>query len=149
LRLGRSPGSSVGHDRRALTRWGGRRLRRRIALGRRGFVYADDKIADVDLVRVLDHQRTGDLATIDVRAIRALEVDNDELAVFEHDARMALRHVALRQHDVVSLHAANGDLGLVEHHAALLAAFFLDEYGEHWLLRPPGKATLRNGTKPR
>src|SRR5207248_1330041 len=115
----------------------------------RSLVDTDDEVADIDLVRILDDERTRDLAAVDVGAVRALEIDDDELAVLEHDARVALGHVALGQNDVVALHPTDGDLGLVEHHAALLAAFFLDVYGEHWLLRPAGKARLRNGTKPR
>src|SRR5204863_10173805 len=110
-------------------------------------------VTDVDLVRVFDDERARDLATVDVRAVRALEIDNDELAVLEHDARVSLRHVPLREHDVVALHATDGDLGLVEHHAALLAAFFLDDDGEHWLLRTSPEydfSLLRgNGTKRR
>src|SRR5262249_9799925 len=118
-----------------------RRLRRTIAFHTaRCLVDTDDEVADVDLVGVLDDERARDLSTVDVRAVRTLEIDDDELAVFEHDARVALGHVAFRHHDVVALHAFDGDLGLVEHHAALLAAFFLDEYGEHWLLRLLGKA---------
>src|SRR5204863_9512307 len=99
----------------------------------------------VDLVGVLDHQRAGDLATVDVRAVRALEVDDDELAVLEHDARVPLRHVALRQHDVVALHTTDRDLGLVEHHAALLAAFFRDDDREH---RGPFDGRVARGSAP-
>ena len=49
----------------------------------------------------------------------------------------------------VALNAAEGDLGLVEDQAALLATFFLDDDGEHV---PSAKRPLdpagRNGTKP-
>ena len=48
---------------------------------------------------------------------------------------MPLRHVALGQDDVVALHAADRDLGLVEHQAALLTAFFRQDDREHGLSR--------------
>ena len=108
----------------------------RVTIGGGGLIDADDEVADVDLVRVLDDERTRDLATVDVRPVRTLQIDDDELTVLEHDARVALRHVAFWQHDVVALDAPDRHLGLVEHHAALFAAFFLNEYGEHELLRP-------------
>ena len=57
----------------------------------------EHEVADVDLVAFLDDQRPGDLAAVDVGAVGALEVDDDEAAVLEHDARVALRHVALGQ----------------------------------------------------
>src|SRR5439155_19748476 len=78
-----------------------------------------------------------------VGPVRTLQIDNDELAVLEHDPRVALGHIALGQDDVIALHATDGDLGLVEHHAALLAALFLNMYGEHWLLRPPDRRPSR------
>src|SRR6185436_13063800 len=98
-------------------------LRRPVAGRGRSPVDADDEVADGDLVGVLDDERARDLAPVDVRAVGALEVDDDELAVLEHDARVVPRYVALREHDVVALHATDGDLELVEHHAVLLAAF--------------------------
>src|SRR5262249_61877597 len=105
-------------------------LRRAVTLGRRSFIDADDEVADVDLVGVLDDERARDLSAVDVRPVGALEIDDDELAVFEHDARVALRDVAFGQDNVVALHTTDGDLGLVEHHAALLATLFLNIYGE-------------------
>src|SRR5690606_14074393 len=94
-------------------------------------LHAEDEVADVDLVGLLHHQRAGDLAAVDVGAVGALEVDDDELAVLEDDAGVALGDVALRQDDVVALHAADGDLRLVEVEPALLAAFFGDCDREH------------------
>src|SRR6185436_3355652 len=126
---GRTRWARIGLDAIATTGRRRRRLRWSVAFDVRDIVNADDKIADVDLVGVFDDERARDLATVDVRAVRALEIDDDELAVFEHDARVTLRHVALRQHDVVPLNAAYRDLRLVEHHAALFAAFFLDDDG--------------------
>jgi hypothetical protein len=92
---------------------------------------AEDEVPDVDLVVLFDDEGTRDLAAVDVRPVRALEVDNDELAVLEHDARVALGHVALGQDDVIALDAADRDLRLVEIQTALLAAFFRHRDREH------------------
>ncbi len=119
-------------------RRGGRRRggRRRLAealvhAAGRAVLDAHDEVADVDLVGLLHDERARDLAAVDVRAVGALQVDDDELAVLEHDARVALRHVALGQDDVVPLHPPDGDLRFVEHDAALLAALLGDQDREH------------------
>ena len=126
--LGLRRGHPLGRRRRSA-------LRRAIAVRGRRLVDADDEVTDVDLVRVLDDERARDLAPVDVGPVRALQIDDDELLIFEDDASVPLRHVPLGEDDVVPLHPPDGDLRLVEHHAALLAAFFLDDDGEHWLLR--------------
>jgi hypothetical protein len=45
----------------------------------------EDEITDVDLVSWPNDQRGGDFATVDVRSVGALEVDNNESTVFKHD----------------------------------------------------------------
>jgi hypothetical protein len=93
-----------------------------------------DEVADVDLVPGLHDQRRGDLATIDVRAVRALQVHHDEAVVLEDDARVALRDVALGKDDVVPLDAANRDLVLIEIEGALRSTLLRDDDFEHELL---------------
>jgi hypothetical protein len=105
-----------------------------------GLLDAEDEVADVDLVGLLDHERAGDLAPVDVRAVRALEVDDDELAVLEDDARVTLGDVALGQDHVVALHAADRDLRLVEVEPTLLAAFFRHSDREHSAVSRSGEA---------
>jgi len=92
---------------------------------------AEDEVADVDLVGLLDHERARDLPTVYVSTIRTLEVDDDELAVLEHDAGVALGHVALGQDDVVALYPANRHLLLVKVEAPLFSAFFGYGYRKH------------------
>jgi hypothetical protein len=94
-------------------------------------LHTEDEVADVDLVGLLDHERAGDLASVDVGPVRALEVDDDELAVLQDDASVPLGDVALGQDDVVALDAADRDLRLVEIEPALLAALLRDSDREH------------------
>ena len=90
-------------------------------------------------VTVFDDEWRCDLAAVDVGAVRTLEVDNDELAVLEHDPSMTLGHVPFGQDDVVALDTPNGHLCFVELKAALVSAFFGDDKCKHWAL----PATLR------
>ena len=48
-------------------------------------LHTQNEVANVDFVVVLDHQRTGYLASIDICPVGALEVDDYELAVLEDD----------------------------------------------------------------
>ena len=66
---------------------------------------AQHEVADVDLVALADDRRLGDLASVDVGPVGALRDPDDEAAVTEEQARVVLRDVALRQHQVVALHA--------------------------------------------
>ncbi len=104
-----------------------RRRRRCPARGRPGRRRLDPQheVADVDLVAFADDRRLSDLPAVDVRAVRALEIGDDEAPVAEEQPSVPLRHVALRQHQVVALHAADVDLRPVEGFAALRAPFSL------------------------
>ncbi len=98
---------------------------------RAGRLDTEYEIADVDLIAVLYDQGRCDLATIHIRAVGALEIDDDELAVFEHDAGVTFRDVSFGQDDVVALNTPNGHLGFVEFEATLVSTFFGDDDGEH------------------
>jgi len=91
----------------------------------------EDEVTNVDLVLVLDHQRAGDLAPIHIGPIGTLEINDDELAVFDNDPRVALGDVTLGQDDVVALDASYIHLGLVELEATLLSTFFRDDNRKH------------------
>jgi hypothetical protein len=99
--------------------------------GARPFVDTEDEIADVDLVVLFDDERAGDLSAVYIRAVGALQVDDDELAVLEHDASVPLGNVALRQDDVVSLHATDRHFGLVVFVTTLVPTLFGHHDREH------------------
>ena len=103
--------------------------RRRAGLRRR--LEAEDEVADVDLVALADDRRLRDLPAVDVRAVGALQVGDDEPAVAEEEARVVLRDVALREHQVVALDAPDVDLVLVEGLPTLGAPLFADDDREH------------------
>ena len=92
---------------------------------------AEHEVADVDLVALADDRRLGDLPTVDVRAVGALQVGDDEAAVAEQQPGVVLRDVPLREHEIVALDAADVDLVLVERLLALCAALFADDDREH------------------
>src|SRR5207253_418490 len=129
-----------------------------LVLDRRGLCRArplcretDDEVADVDLVALADDRRLRDLAAVDVGAVRALEVGDDEATVPEEQPRVVLGDVPLREHQIDALHAADVDLVLVERLAALGSALFADDDREH---SGPGRslrgveAQLRGETHP-
>ena len=112
------------------------RLRRRLE--------AQHEVADVDLVALADDGRLRDLPAVDVRPVGALEVRDDEPPVTEEQARVVLRHVALREHQVVALDAPDVDLVLVEGLPTLGAAFLADDDREHSV--PSGGAPCADRT---
>jgi len=67
-------------------------------------------------------------------------VGDDEPPIPVDEARMPLRHVALRQHQIVALDAADADLRLVERLALLRTTLLADHDGEHGSL---GTAAVR------
>jgi hypothetical protein len=85
-------------------------------------VHSQDEVADVNFVRIFYDKRTRDLSAVDVRAVGALEIDNDELSIFENDPSMSLGDIALRQDNIVALNTPNCDLCFVEVQAALVPA---------------------------
>ena len=93
-----------------------------------------DEVADVDLIAGLHDERRRDLATIHVGAVRALQIHHDEAVVFEDDARVALRDVALGKDDVVPLDTTDRDLVLIEIEGALRSTLLRDDDFEHELL---------------
>jgi hypothetical protein len=106
-----------------------------------------DEVADVDLVLVFNHQWAGNLAPIDVGAVGALQIDDDELAIFDDNAGVPLRDVSLGQDDVIALDTPNVHLGLVELKATLLSTLFRDDNREHCASSKPasprGEARFR------
>jgi hypothetical protein len=97
-----------------------------------------DKVAYVDLIFRLDYLRARDFSAVDVRAVRALQVDDDEFLVFDDDSTVTLRNVALGQDDVVALDSADADFSLVEVVGRLLAVLLTDRDCEQHGLLPPG-----------
>jgi hypothetical protein len=57
------------------------------------FFHGEDEVADVDFVGVFDDVGSGDFASVDVGAVGAFEINDDELAVFDHDAGVAFGDV--------------------------------------------------------
>ena len=92
---------------------------------------AHDEVADVDLVALADDGGLGDLAPVDVGAVGALQVGDDEAAVPAEQPGVALGDVALGQHQVVALDAPDVDLGALERLAPLGAALLADDDREH------------------
>lgn len=109
-----------------------------------------NEIADVDLVTRLNDERRGDLATIDVGAVCALQVNDNEAVVFENNPRVTLADVAFGQDDIVALNPPNGDFILIEFHPALTAAFFRDHDCEHRSFVPfATPSTFRFSERPK
>lgn len=102
---------------------------------------AQNEIADVDLVAVFDDQRRRDLATVNVSTVGALEVDDNELAVLQHDTGVTFRNVSLGQNDVIALDPPDCHLGFVELEATLVSTFFGDDDGKHSALPAPLRLT--------
>jgi hypothetical protein len=92
----------------------------------------EDEVPDVDLVGALDDQRAGDLATVHVGPVGALQVDDDVLAVLQHDPGVPLRHVSLGQDDVVALDPTDRHLGLVEFQPPLFSALLGNDDCKHY-----------------
>jgi hypothetical protein len=90
-----------------------------------------DEVADIDLVRRLQDERARDLAPVDVSTVRASQIDDDELAVFEQDPGMSLRDVSLGQDDVIALDSPDGDFRLVKAQLLLFTTFFSDDQRKH------------------
>src|SRR5437879_4492178 len=95
-------------------RRGGAGRRRLVALGAaaRALLHREleREVADVDLVALFQDLRRRNPLAVDEGAVGRLEIDDDELAVAQHDARVTLGDVALRQDDVVALDAPDRDL---------------------------------------
>src|SRR5439155_25224831 len=100
-----------------------RRAGRARARHRSGKLDAQHEVTDVDLVSLAHDGRLRDLAPIDVRAVGALEIGDDDAPVAEQEPRMALGNIALREHEVVALHTPDVDLVLVEDLATLRSPF--------------------------
>lgn len=109
--------------------------------GRTYIFYAQNEIADIDLVTVFDDQWRRDLAAVDVSAVGAFEVDDDELAVLQHDTGVTFRNVSLGQNDVIALDPPDSHLGFVELEATLVSTFFGDDDGKHSALPAPLRLT--------
>src|SRR5262249_46979388 len=103
----------------------------------------------VNLVALAHDGRLRDLAAIDVRPVGALEVGDDEATVTEKEPRMFLGNIALREHEVVALYAANVDLVLVEELSTLGPPFFADDNREHGRSNPAGAGRARRQSCPR
>src|SRR5262249_24170316 len=71
------------------------------------------------------------LAAVDVRAVRALQIGDDDAPVAEEQASMSFGNIALGQHEIVALHATDVDLVLVEDLATLGSALLTDDDREH------------------
>src|SRR4029078_11044287 len=70
--------------------------------------------ADVDLVARLHERRPADSLAVDERAVGGLEVDEGDPVAGREDPGVVARDPRLRDHQVVDLGAADGDLALVE-----------------------------------
>src|SRR5262249_54087789 len=92
---------------------------------------AKHEVSNVDLVAFADDRRLGDLPPVDVRSVRALQVGDDDASVAEKQPRMALGDIALRQHEVVALHAAHVDFMLVECLATLGSPLLANDDRKH------------------
>lgn len=68
---------------------------------------------------------------VDVGAVGAFQVDDDELAFFEDDLGVAFGDVAFGENDIVSLDPSDGDLVLVELQSLGFSTLFLDHNGKH------------------
>src|SRR5690242_12518592 len=62
---------------------------------------AQHEIADVDLVPLAHDGRLGDLAPIDVSAVHALQVGDDDASVAKEEPGVALGNIALREQEIV------------------------------------------------
>ena len=79
-------------------------------------VDGDHEVTDVDLVTRTNHRRRRDATAVEIGAVGALQVGNEEAPLPAEHLRVTLGDVALRQDDVIPRDAANGDLVLVELH---------------------------------
>jgi hypothetical protein len=94
-------------------------------------VEAEYEVADVDLVALAHDGGLRDLPAVYVRAIRALQIRDDEATVAKEKPSVMLGYVAFREHQIVALDAADVDLALVEGLFALRAALLADDDREH------------------
>jgi hypothetical protein len=90
-----------------------------------------DEVTDVDLVVLGDRLFAGDLTSVDVGPVGALQIDDLEVAFLSKDTGVSLRYVPFGEDDVVPLHPPDRDLGLVELERRLLASLFTDRDGVH------------------
>ncbi len=92
---------------------------------------AQDEVADVDLVAFANDGRLRDLAAVDVSAVGAFEIGDDEAPVAKEEPGMVLRHVALGEHQVIALHPPHVDLVPIEGLATFGSPLLADDDREH------------------
>jgi len=68
---------------------------------------------------------------VDVRAIGALQIDNNKFAFLQDDLGVTFGDIPFGQDDIVSLHPTDGDLVFVKLEFLAFTAFFLDYDTEH------------------
>ena len=73
----------------------------------------------------------GNLAAVDKRAVRALEVDQDDFAILDDNAGMAFRYVRFWQDNVIAFHTPNENLGLVKCRCCGRTVFLGDGHTKH------------------
>jgi len=91
----------------------------------------DDEVTDVYFVSRTDHGRGRDPSSVEVRPIGAFQVDDEEAPILLHQARVALRDVALVEDDVIAGHTSYGDFVSVEVHAFRCATFLRHDQRQH------------------
>ncbi len=117
-----------------------RRQRRRLGHTRRrgassrvvvGGLHRENEVCDVDLVALLEWVGRRDLPAVDPGAVRGVEIHDDRLVVLQRKSRVLLRHVALREHDVVALNAPDSQLRLREIEPSPRAPLIGDHHRVH------------------
>src|SRR3546814_2648512 len=120
-----------------LSGWIGRRrprLRTRRPAGRRSRRQLQHGVADLELVATLHDHRTGDLATVQVRAVGRAEILDVDLAVAHGAARVQLGRVRVVDGDLAAGRPPDRDLPNEREGAALQLP---------WGAEPPQRQTGR------
>jgi hypothetical protein len=96
-----------------------------------GDFQSEDEVTDVNLIAFANDGGLGYFPTVDVGAVRAFQVANDEATVPIKQSGVVFGDVAFGQHQLVALYAAYVNFGLIKDLATLGAAFFRDYDREH------------------
>src|SRR5690554_3907604 len=94
-------------------------------------LHLENKVSDIDLVRLADRLLTGHLAPVDVGAVGAFHIRDEYLPIHHRNSGVSLGDISFGQHHVVALHPADGDGPSIEVILGLLPTLFAYRYDHH------------------